>query len=75
MFGHSKSEEIPLLFLQVEVFDIRNFKWRPGPALHDIRSGATVITIDNKYILVAGGHDGPIQKSSVEVVTISFSWQ
>ena len=68
MSGYGDFSLILNYFLfQTEIFDIRTNRWLVGPTMHEIRSGASVVTYDNRFILVAGGHDGPTVKNSVEV--------
>ncbi|EFO85956.1 hypothetical protein CRE_02256 [Caenorhabditis remanei] len=57
---------------KVEIFDRRAHKWRPGPSMLNVRSGAGVTVYDKKIIAV-GGHKGAEIHRSAEIL-IGDEW-
>ncbi|PIO53267.1 kelch repeat protein, partial [Teladorsagia circumcincta] len=51
----------------VELYDSRANRWRSGESLLEVRSGAGV-AIYRDRVITAGGHDGPLVRSSVEML-------
>ncbi|KAK6044014.1 kelch repeat protein [Cooperia oncophora] len=51
----------------VELYDSRANRWRSGEPLLEVRSGAGVAIYRDRVITV-GGHDGPLVRSSVEML-------
>lgn len=54
------------------MYDSRANRWRAVEPMLEVRSGAGV-AIYKDHVIAAGGHNGPLVQSSVEVATFSVT--
>uniref|UniRef100_A0AC35UID3 BACK domain-containing protein n=1 Tax=Rhabditophanes sp. KR3021 TaxID=114890 RepID=A0AC35UID3_9BILA len=58
------------LLSSVEIYDTKSDKWHDGPALSNVKSGFSLVRLNNKQIVAIGGYDGTRRLATCEVLEI-----